>query len=382
MQRSVLVAVGLVFTLSICVDAQSSKAKAKTKAKSSAAAPEKPKYKGIFEAVSYPDDIRLESVLFLDDKRGWAAGVAVSSPIENRGGVIIKTVDGGENWTIDAGDPQAPERGFDDLRAADEHTLFARQAAKLWRHQNGRWLPVGEITSHTRDFEFLSAMRGISIYGDDIEVTDDAGKKWRKVGLCAPKIMLEGLARNARCELRSLQFPTESVGYAVGYSNDDKENRHFILMKTTDGGETWSTRAIEGGGDWYHDAELAFVDENVGFVRHGSKEKGILYKTTDGGGTWTQVGTSPGEKIKFADERVGWSFLYNKWGFTTDGGERWTTRELKFPATVLDFSMPQSDLAYIVGEHGMVFRYRVVPYEYKSAKHVVESMAMPKTAGD
>ncbi len=47
--------------------------------------------------------------------------------------------------------------------------------------------------------------------------------------------------------------------------------------------------------------------------------------------------------------------------YTTDGGKRWTSRETKLPAVTRAFSLPRRDRAYIVGDHGMIFRYSVVP---------------------
>src|SRR2546423_7240028 len=109
-----------------------SKSKATTGARSASgkSAAEKPKYKGIFEAMSYPEDIELHAVLFADDKNGWAAGgVNVM-----QGGVILHTADGGESWQVEAGDLQSTERGFTSLRAASADLLFAKQDEKLWRY--------------------------------------------------------------------------------------------------------------------------------------------------------------------------------------------------------------------------------------------------------
>jgi hypothetical protein len=40
-------------------------------------------------------------------------------------------------------------------------------------------------------------------------------------------------------------------------------------------------------------------------------------------------------------------------------------------------SLPQRDSAYVVGDHGMVYRYRVVPIEY-TAKGALDAPVMPK----
>jgi hypothetical protein len=66
--------------------------------------------------------------------------------------------------------------------------------------------------------------------------------------------------------------------------------------------------------------------------------------------------------------------------FTTDGGSRWSSREFAFPEYVEAFSLPRRDRAYVVGKHGMIYRYRVVPAEY-TAKGMIAGPPMPAYGG-
>jgi hypothetical protein len=77
--------------------------------------------------------------------------------------------------------------------------------------------------------------------------------------------------------------------------------------------------------------------------------------------------------MAFADPEVGWAFGVAKLSFTTDGGKRWNSRTFTFPADVTAFSLPRRDRGYVVGEHGMIYRYRVVPV----AENVAKSIAAP-----
>jgi len=52
--------------------------------------------------------------------------------------------------------------------------------------------------------------------------------------------------------------------------------------------------------------------------------------------------------------------------YTTDSGQHWITRDIKFPSAVEEFSIVAPDCGYVVGAHGMVYRYRVVPLDYTS----------------
>jgi len=80
--------------------------------------------------------------------------------------------------------------------------------------------------------------------------------------------------------------------------------------------------------------------------------------------------------MQFVDSEVSWSFYYNKLSFTTNGGTRWTSRTFAFPTSPRAFSLPSRRRAYVVGDHGMIYRYSVVPIEY-AAKGMIEAPMMP-----
>jgi photosystem II stability/assembly factor-like uncharacterized protein len=85
---------------------------------------------------------------------------------------------------------------------------------------------------------------------------------------------------------------------------------------------------------------------------------------------------SPAGAIKFPDREVGWIFDGQKLTFTTDGGKRWNSRSFRFPASVKAYSFPTRQRAYVVGDHGMVYRYRVVPIDY-AGKNIIDVPMMP-----
>ena len=95
---------------------------------------------------------------------------------------------------------------------------------------------------------------------------------------------------------------------------------------------------------------------------------GKFFFSNDSGKTWTgatgQAGGKP--RVEFADAKVGWAIRYQNMSYTIDGGQHWISRDIKFPASVEEFSLVAPDSGYAVGAHGMVYRYRVVPIEYTS----------------
>jgi photosystem II stability/assembly factor-like uncharacterized protein len=110
-------------------------------------------------------------------------------------------------------------------------------------------------------------------------------------------------------------------------------------------------------------------------------QNGKIFRTSDSGQTWSEV---PGEidgkpDFAFADAEVGWTVKYQKVLYTRDGGKTWLSSALKFPTMVTASSLPARDRGYVVGDHGMVYRYRIVPGDY-TAKGILPAPVIGSTA--
>ena len=336
-----------------------------------------PKYKAVWEPRNVKADVSLLDVYFVTDDIGWVAG-GVSSMA---GGVILNTRDGGMNWTVQAGDTQSSDRAIDAFRFMDATHGWAVQSGspmnRLLRTDDGEtWTPVGSIQTHYTDYTFTSVLHGIVAgpTGENgvLELTDDGGNTWKRVATCEAETEVGGLTKRIGCDFLSLSFPVPATGYAVGSSSGLPNG--FVLFKTTDGGVSWQHSVVkteEGRAE-----NVFFVDEKTGYVRIGYPDRGILYRTTDGGQTWTRTAASPGKSIHFADPEVGWAFHYNKLSYTVGGGKMWTSRTFAFPVSVNAFSLPNRHRAYVAGDHGMVYRYSVVPANYVG-KGMIDAPMMP-----
>ena len=75
--------------------------------------------------------------------------------------------------------------------------------------------------------------------------------------------------------LRAGSFLDENIGWVICFES---------ILKTTDGGDSWTICASQISGDFLRD--IFFVDINNGFV---SGWEGGIYKTTDGGTSWNMV---------------------------------------------------------------------------------------------
>jgi photosystem II stability/assembly factor-like uncharacterized protein len=328
-----------------------------------------PKMKGVWEPVNYGEDLSLVDVLFVTPEIGYVAGEA---------GTILKTTDAGASWTpLLGGDPESQERAVKQLWFVTPTIGWAAQTTSSTTHllrttDGDLWTRIGELPEHYDDFAFATETEGVFVNDRQIFRTQDAGKTWTEVFQCAARADVGGLARQIHCNLWKMRFASTSVVYALGQAI---EVDAAVIVKSTDGGASWSVVHVlenESGSE----GGLFFIDENVGYF--STRDAKSAFRTTDGGLTWTGMpATSIGRRIVFADPGVGWAMRYNMLSYTTDGGKRWSSRQLALPAMPNAFSLPRRDRAYVVGDHGMIYRYSVVPESAPVAARAVAAPAMP-----
>jgi photosystem II stability/assembly factor-like uncharacterized protein len=330
----------------------------------------KPKFKAIWEPVNYPEDVNLNDVFFVNGNLGWVTG--------GQGGLILNTQDGGDHWSIQWGDPHGAEQAPMGLFMLDATHGWARQGYNgLLQTTDGQvWVAGGKMDPYTKDYVFTSPTVGVSITDHDILRTTDAGRTypWPSVNHCTAKIQVSGLTREVECSWSKLNFPAPSNGYALGYINGTEFG---VVGKTADGGATWSVSVVDGlpgggiGDGWFFDA-------NTGFIRTAGVSDGQLQKTSDGAATWKPAASIRGQRFRFVDRQVGWSLFGTTLYFTVDGGLRWISRSAAFPVNVNAWSLGARDRGYVVGNHGMIYRYRIVPVAYTS-KGMLEAPMMPSS---
>lgn len=323
-----------------------------------------PQFKAIWEPVNVKEDLHLMSVHFATGEEGWVAGGRSGIA----GGVILHTKDGGASWDVQLGDPQSSDRPYRDLRFVNARVGFAVQSTASGDHQLLRttdgqnWAPVGTVAQHRSDYRFTTAEVGFLAAGGGILRTPDGGRTWKRVYECRIKAEINGLTQDVSCHIARVAFVDANVGYAMSQSIG--AGAGFVIAKTDDGGTNWSSWIVLPGQEGAEGA-LYLLDASTAVLR---TIDGKVFRTTDGGKTWTGVPGSIGGKpdIDFADGEVGWMMGYRTMLYTTNGGKSWVSREIAFPASVNSFSLVQRDRGYAVGEHGMVYRYRIVPIDYTS----------------
>ncbi|EDY87429.1 glycosyl hydrolase, BNR repeat [gamma proteobacterium HTCC5015] len=180
------------------------------------------------QAQSVPARVTLTAVDFVDEKRGWAVG---------HDAVILKTIDGGENWTRQY---FAPE---------EERPLLEVQF-----RENGR---IGYA---------------LGAYSFRL-VSNDGGKSW----------VSKDLADNAETDLgMPIEYHLHQVTKAsngVWYMSAEAG----MAYRSLDKGETWDRIPPPYDGSFF--GALPLLGESV--LMFGLQ--GSIYRTDDGGDDWTEI---------------------------------------------------------------------------------------------
>ncbi len=322
-----------------------------------------PLVKAIFEARSYDSGANIGDVAFADDETGWICGGRSRSG----GGFIAATHDGGRTWVRQAGGEEPGMPSCERLFFADATTGWAtRSDGSLLRTTDGaRWTPIGTVAPHSR-VVFTSSERGFEVGGwGDVHVTSDGGRTWQNGPVCRVAYTVAGVPHEDACEPAAIGFaPDGATGCLVAAV---EHAGAAAVMSTRDAGATWTPVALLPGVD-ARATSVAFADSLTGYLRAG----GALMMTSDGGLTWRMTDVKPPADAPAvaAAGAVGWMLGMRQFTSTLDHGTRWTTRATVFPARVNAFTALRSGTGYVVGNAGMVYRYRVVPFDYSAPRMI------------
>lgn len=147
-----------------------------------------------------------------------------------------------------------------------------------------------------------------------------------------------------------IEFVSETKGFVAGYD---------IFMKTEDAGATWTPMTV--GTDVYLYNNLSFYDENIGFVSAQLNDAPFfaIYLTTDGGDTWTaatDVMDAGGINVGYADQTTLYSVgADERIAKSTDGGNTWTQiYSGVIQNYFLSLHFKDADNGVIAGEDGLL----------------------------
>ena len=332
------------------------------------------KFKAIWEPAPYNKDINLNAIACAGPETCWVVGDKST---------ILFTADGGNTWQAQlGGDPEATDDDLSKVFFLDAKNGWAMTGrGKILGTKDGStWAELSTVSGTSKGVWFLTPQTGLEIENPSsttestLRRSDDGGKSWKPMNRCSVDATVDGLPRKLGCMMRTAQFLSPNVGFMGGGAASGSMGRDAATFgKTTDGGQTWTTSMLAE--TKWGITDLEFWTEKDGIVILSRGEE--VYWTADGGGTWTRsvkqrawpsfYGVGEGKIIVGIGDSGGIGYSFN-------GGRNFTSRPFPLPARVAAVTFPDARHGYLVGQHAMVYRYRIVPIDYTS-KGMIAAMA-------
>jgi photosystem II stability/assembly factor-like uncharacterized protein len=246
----------------------------------------------IYDNGSLGNPRSVRQVFFVDSQQGWITGRWARADID-WGWFIAHTGDGGVTWTDQV---VSSPGGAPDQRA-------------LW---------------------FLDSQHGWFLYGGSIYRTVNGGQTWQP---STPNRAVGWIVR----------FVNTNTGMAVGPG----ASGGAALLRTTDGGLTWSEVSVLPAGA---EAVWASADGTRLWV---VGQNGMISRSANGGANWTPVATPTGSTLRhvqFSSSQQGFAAGDNGVALrTTDGGATWTLLNSGTNANISALAAPPTGQAWIYG---------------------------------
>ena len=215
---------------------------------------------------------------------------------------------------------------------------------RTWRHY-----PLN-TTENINEIYFRNEKNGYLVAGRKMFVTHDAGLTWRETLLYRPSDFVNGTP-----EFLSIRFADKKRGLVVGSVLDRKSSViDSLVLRTEDGGETWSRVAVPSKGELFH---LDYNGSSHGWI---VGDEGVILATADGGNTWTLQNSKTKlalYNVDFRDDDLG--YAVGEKGVilrTEDGGVNWYLVPAETKATLMRVDFPDDRNGWIVGYDGSMMR--------------------------
>jgi photosystem II stability/assembly factor-like uncharacterized protein len=205
-----------------------------------------------------------------------------------------------------------------------------------------QWLPQYSPTSEDLNaVQFVDQEKGWIIGNEVILSTTDGGLNWNVYSI--PGIYL-----------LDLFTVNENVVWAVGTTMFGLDPGRAVIMKTIDGGDTWtlidSTQNGYFGSVFFYDTRFGWI---TGAEGPFTDSFGMVYRTTDGGDSWQRTEDNTIVSLTdafFISPADGWMVSIDAYIYlTTDSGYTWTVADR---ATNNTFNVPLRAITFVTPDTG------------------------------
>ncbi|MBG0792239.1 hypothetical protein IYY11_01955 [Methylocystis sp. H62] len=344
---------------------------------------------------------RTDDVWFADATTGWAV---------NSEGNIIKTVDGGDSWVVQAGfeDVYLRSVGFADKMIGWVGTLTPTQRLLHTKDGGASWSLVANLPAGAPPAICgLSVVDANTIYASGTNFPDqptavikttDGGASWTAIDMSAHAAILV-----------DIYFKNALEGWVVGGRDDVgrpmaervRDDVKPVVLHTTDGGATWtdriprSMRRFFPRGEWGW--KIQALDEEMMFVSLENMLDGAILRSDDGGLSWRRIPINDRQRnanlegIGFLDRDRGWvggwgdvNFTGGFTSATVDGGKNWdNANQVGFRLNRFRFIGKPVAVAYASGDTVYKFTDQPAPAVVAAAVAAPEDgLLRSKTAVD
>jgi len=205
-------------------------------------------------------------------------------------------------------------------------------------------------TENINEIYFRNEDNGYLVAGKKVYITSDGGTSWYETVIFRPTDF-----RNNTPVFLSIRFADKKRGLAIGSILSSTGNViDSLVMRTSDGGETWSRVMVPSKGELFH---LDFNGSSRGWI---VGDRGLILATTDSGETWRIQAsgvTAALYNVDFRDDNNGYAVGEGATILRTEnGGANWEKVPSSFTGNFMRVDFADDKNGWIVGHKGLILR--------------------------
>lgn len=284
----------------------------------------------------------LNSVFFVNDFTGYCVGA---------GGLILKTINGGNNWFSQNSDYDYPLKSVFFLNENNGFAVGGNSlinGGAILKTTNGgiNWITQLNFFSTLNSIYFTNINTGYAVGTSGLTGGESSQKVYNttNTGITWNEQYSNDIGNNS---LLSIYFVNENIGYSVG--------RNGLMLKTNNAGLNWSTIITSGAYNYY---SIKFPNDSIGYI---SCSDGKIQRTTNYGQSWETFSV-----LNIPNFLLSTFFISSNTGFvvgtngtlfkTTDGGTAWENQISNTNNNLNSIYFPNSHTGYVVGNVGTILK--------------------------